>query len=159
MEQKLDTIIMLPRLIILLPLFFIIFTVVWVSVKKWSLFSEPVGFLVAVCVSVLCIMGLFNIGKTDSHTPVNIAAASLNDAASTQPDEQKINFILLPYAALAVSILLVFLFAMLLRAWSAMKKMFGPLSHRTDRAAMTNQPLMKSRHLWYPGEKIRTPKE
>ena len=159
MEQKLDTIIMLPSLIILLPLFFIIFTVVWVAVKKWSFFDEPVGFLVAVCVSVLCIIGIFNIGKADSHTPVNIAAASLNDAASTQPDKQKINFILLPYAALAVSILLVFLLAMLLRAWSAMKKLFGPLCHHTDKAATTHWTLMKSRHPRYPNKKIRIPKE
>ena len=130
--------------IIIVPIFLILFAVIWKAAKRSSIFPEPACFIVALCVSILCIIGMFNFDASGHAKSQEITSERQVEAVSESPGQQGHQIILLPYIALGVSILAMLLINMLVRAWAILKRffillrqnvtgIFAPLKKRSDR--------------------------
>ncbi len=124
---------------IILVIFVLLFAVIWNSLKRSSIFPENICFVIALCVSVLCIIGLFGLGKTKTRL-IKGPTSSLVKVAppvpltpAAEPNKKKINFILLPYAALAISILFALLLLMFQKGSSWMKNRRNSLKYWVDK--------------------------
>ena len=84
----------------LAAIFVMVFIVSLKSLKEFSLFSGPVAAVIAVCVSLLSVIGLTRAFSSE-RSP---GAAEGVDTVSPE-----LNFILLAYAALAVAVVILFL--------------------------------------------------
>ena len=122
-----------------IAVFVLLFTVIWNSLKRSSIFPENICFVIALCVSVLCIIGLFGLGKTKTRL-IKGPTSSLVKVAppvpltpAAEPNKKKINFILLPYAALAISILFALLLLMFQKGSSWMKNRRNSLKYWVDK--------------------------
>ena len=102
--------------IFLTAIFFVLSPVIYQTLKSSSMFESGVSFVLAICVSALCVMGL-------SH----FLAGSLE-------------VILLPYAALAVSLLLLGLLMFIIGAIKKYREYFFRDSYRGE----PERPLKKS---------------
>ena len=124
---------------IILVIFVLLFAVIWNSLKRSSIFPENICLVIALCVSVLCIIGLFGLGKTEARlikgprTFLVKDAPPVPSAPAAEPNKKKINFILLPYAALAISILFALLLLMFQKGSSWMKNRRNSLKYWVDK--------------------------
>jgi hypothetical protein len=119
--------------VLIATVFVLLFAVIWNTLKRSSIFPENICLVLAVCVSLLCIIGLFNPGQTKAKLMTG-NKFFIKDSPTTQPieltdqakpDKKKINFILLPYAALAISILFALILLMLQKGSAQLKKLMG----------------------------------
>ena len=92
--------------LIILPVFGLLFVVIWNALKSGSVFPEPACFVIALCVSALCVISVMEFFPQVHGNSQEIAAVSQEDAPSQQPQHRKFNFILLPYLALTLGFLL-----------------------------------------------------
>ena len=91
--------------LIILPVFGLLFTKIWDALNKHSSFSGSIGFVIALCVSMLCVISV--IGFFQQHEDSHEIAVAGKDGISLQDDSQhEVRFILLPYMALMMSFLL-----------------------------------------------------
>jgi len=136
--------------VFIVVIFVLLFAVIWNLLKRSSIIPENICLVLALCVSALCIIGLFDLGKTETKLITDTKTFLAKDTPPAPPtppaetDKKKINFILLPYAALAISILLAFILSMLLKTWSGIKGFFGSLRHRTDKRTIMTRRFTKS---------------
>ena len=84
----------------------IIFVPILKAVRKMGLFHKGTDVVVAICVCLLCLIGLANFFG-NAQTPRTPAAAP--------EKENTFLFILLPYAALAISLLIIMVFCFVVR--------------------------------------------
>lgn len=119
--------------------------------KRSSIFPENICLVLAICVSLLCIIGLFNQVQTKTKLIAGDKTFLIKDAptaqstqltARTEPDKKKINFILLPYAALAISILFALILLMLQKGSAELKKLMG-ISAKIKRNRNSNTVICK----------------
>ena len=92
--------------IIILPVFGLLFMTIWNALNKNSYFSESASFVIALCVSILCVISVIGIFPQEHEASQEIAIVSQGDASSQEPQQRKFHFILLPYLALMMSFLL-----------------------------------------------------
>jgi hypothetical protein len=91
--------------VVLVAVFLIVFVTTYQVLKKRRLFENPGAFVLAGCVALLSVLGLLPWTAASSPaSPENRPAAGHN---------VYVEFLLLPYAALAISILLVLLLSAL----------------------------------------------
>jgi hypothetical protein len=131
--------------IIILPIFALLFAVIWRAVKRISLFSERTGLVVAVAVTILCLISMFDFDLSTQSKSQGIGSDRQVVTKPANPEHQKREFILLPYLALGISILASFIFMLLYKAWATLKKSYlavrkkaKGIHHRSDRYARAN---------------------
>lgn len=86
--------------IVWLSVFAVLLTVVYEVLKKMQLFETTGNCVLAVCIALLSVLGLLRFTTASSSSP-----GTQSDAAH----HVSVDFILLPYAALALAIILIML--------------------------------------------------
>jgi hypothetical protein len=119
--------------IIILPIFALLFAVIWRAVKHISLFSERTGLIVAVAVTILCLISMFDFDLSTQSKSQGIGSDRQVETTPVNPQHQKREFILLPYLALGISILASFIFMLLYKAWATLKKSYWALCRNTKK--------------------------
>jgi hypothetical protein len=99
--------------IYVLPIFLLLFIVIWRSLKHYSFFRKPFDLIIALCVSVLCVVSLFTCYIPEQGLPYK------------QPSGHP--FVLLPLFVLAIMIILSFAVLILLTAITIIKRILVPL--------------------------------
>ena len=92
--------------IIILPVFVLLFAVIWNALKKSSIFPEPACFVIALCVAILCVVSVIEYFPQEHKNSQEVAAISQEDASPQKPQKRNFFFLLLPYLALTISFLL-----------------------------------------------------
>lgn len=88
-------------ILVLMAVFLIVLLVSFESLKKMSVFGQRTAFIIAICVSLLSILGLLRFMDTPKAAP---------QTAHNEPGFYiNLDFILLPYVALALAIILTLL--------------------------------------------------
>ena len=120
--------------ILIVPIFALSFAVIWQALKHSSMFPEPTCYIIALSVSVIVIISMFSIGVGNINAPQELEQVRQTEKAPTESDHQEHQFIMLPYLALGLSILAMFIVLMLARAWTVLKGFFKPFRRirRTD---------------------------
>ena len=112
--------------LIILPVFGLLFVVIWNALKGCSVFPEPACFVIALCVSILCVISVMEFFPQVHENSQVIAAVSQEDASSQEPQHRKFNFILLPYLALTLSFLLLLMLAKIAMLADGVNSFFKP---------------------------------
>lgn len=92
--------------IIILPVFGLLFMTIWNALNKHLYFSEFASLVIALCVSVLCVISVIEFFPQEHGNSQEIAVVCQEAASSQEPQQRKFHFILLPYLALMMSFLL-----------------------------------------------------
>ena len=100
-------------------IFLILFLAILEVLKKHSLFSGATLHILAVCVSLLSVIGIFRI-FVEAEGPSDVSGK-----------EDPFSFILLPYAAMGISILIILLIMFL-------RKTLGVRRERSERSAISD---------------------
>ena len=82
--------------IIILPVFVLLFSVIWNALKKSSIFPEPACFVIVLCVAILCVISVIEYFPQEHENSQEAAVISQEDASSQEPQQRKFHFILLP---------------------------------------------------------------
>lgn len=125
------TVIGIPIILIAVPIFVLLFTVISKTLQQRPLLGGNADVVLSLCVTALCVISVFRV------TPVPTAASSREPVAATvsenteeKSDRPLVEFILLPYAAL----LLTLPFVWLLKLFAGRKKDDDPrLHHQEDK--------------------------
>ena len=96
--------------IIILPVFVLLFMVIWNALKSSSIFPEPACFVIAICVSMLCVISVIEYFPQEHANSQEIVAVSQENAPLQEHQQRRFHFILLPYLALTLSFLLLLIF-------------------------------------------------
>ena len=92
--------------IIILPVFGLLFMVIWNALKSSSVFPKPACLVIALCVSILCVISVIEFFPQVQGSSQDIVAVSQENVPSQEPQQRRFHFILLPYLALTISLLL-----------------------------------------------------
>lgn len=76
------------------PIFVVLFVAILMALRQSSMFDKPTAVVVASCVAVLCLLGMFRVVVVPTS---GVVADAANDS------HPLLNTILLPYAAMALS--------------------------------------------------------
>jgi len=114
--------------ICVLPIFVLLFIVIWRTLNQHSFFREPFDLIIALCVSVLCIVSLFAFYIPEQGHSYN--------RPSGRP------FILLPFFVLAVMIILGFAILILRKAITLIKRILVTLYCSTQKMARFTDKLI-----------------
>lgn len=118
------TLIGIPILLIAVPIFALLFMVISKTLQQRPLLGGNADVVLSLCVAALCVISVFRVTpvpmSSSSQNPV--AATAIEDIAEEKPDRPLIEFILLPYAAL----LLTLPFVWLLKLFAGREKDHGP---------------------------------
>lgn len=100
-----------PMFIIAVPIFALLFTVISKTLQQRPLLGGNADVVLSVCVAALCVISVFRVSPvpTASSSQDPVAATANQDAAEEKPGRPLIEFILLPYAALLLTLPLVWL--------------------------------------------------
>ena len=106
-----STVIGVPMFIIAVPIFALLFTVISKTLQQRPLLGGNADVVLSVCVAALCVISVFRVSPvpTASSSQDPIAATANQDASEEKPGRPLIEFILLPYAALLLTLPLVWL--------------------------------------------------
>lgn len=88
-------------MLVLIAVFLIVLAVTFEALKQMSMFGQSTAFMVAVCVSLLSILGLVQL-----TTISEVSSQTTHDGHGLHVN---LDFILLPYAVLALAIILTLL--------------------------------------------------
>ena len=140
--------------IIILPVFGLLFTAIWNALNRRSCFSDVASFVIALCVSMLCVISIIGFFPQEHENAQEIAVVRQANVSSQEPQQHTFHFILLPYMALMMSFLLLLMIVKIgLLADGVVNGFFRP-SYRdkdklttTDRQKEKNQITKRSRHL------------
>ena len=86
--------------LIILPVFGLLFTKIWDALNKHSSFSGTISFVIALCVSMLCVISVIGFFQQDHEDSQEIAAVCEEGASLQKHQQHEVRFILLPYMAL-----------------------------------------------------------
>jgi len=109
--------------IIILPVFVLLFAVIWNALKKSSVFPDFLCFVIALCVSMLCVISVIEFFPQEHGTSQGIAA----------------HFILLPYLALTLSFLLLLILVKIAMLADGVKSFFKPSYSNRKKITATNR--------------------
>ncbi len=113
-----------PFLVALIAIGGIVFACSVVALRRAPIFGPASRVVVAACVAVLSVIGL--VGPRHS-------SKSPTDPDATAPTDSLITFLTLPYAALAISLVCLLIFAAFLKAYRRVRSHFQPnLSEHHD---------------------------
>ncbi len=103
------TVIGIPIILIAVLIFALLFTVISKNLQQRPLLGGNADIVLSLCVAALCVISVFRVTPVptapSSQDPV--AATANQDAAEEKSDRPLIEFILLPYAALLLTLPLV----------------------------------------------------
>ena len=105
------TVIGIPILLIAVPIFTLLFTVISKTLQQRPLLGGNADVVLSLCVAALCVISVFRVTpvpmSSSSQDPV--AATAIEDTVEEKSDRPLIEFILLPYAALLLTLPFVWL--------------------------------------------------
>jgi len=114
-----------------LPVFVLLFAVIWNALKKSSVFPDFLCFVIALCVSMLCVISVIEFFPQEHGTSQGIAAVSQENA--------QFHFILLPYLALTLSFLLLLILVKIAMLADGVKSFFKPSYSNRKKITATNR--------------------
>ena len=92
-----------PSLFVIVPIFIIVFLLVYISLRDAEFCGNTIAVILALCVTILGLIGLFgDPGVTVIESPPEIPP-------KTNTPEMNFKWLLLPYEALAISIIVILL--------------------------------------------------
>lgn len=97
--------------LIIVPVFGLLFTIIWDAINKH--FPGLAGFMIALCVSILCVVSVIDYFPREHESPQATTVAAQEDAPSQETEQHKSHSILLPYLALMMSFLLMLILLMI----------------------------------------------
>jgi len=113
--------------IIGIPIFLIIFLVIWTSLKSVSFLGKRGVFLISICVAILCLISMFDVmysvsglGLDGNNGVIRIVSSEEKPAVSSAIKPEKhdgFRFILLPYFVLLITVLGSLLIWLLAKVW------------------------------------------
>ena len=109
---------------IVIPIFIILFTIIRQVIKKSEILPEPFDLVVSVCVTLLCVMSMFELGASKPTQPPEKVIETQVETVPVNPRSNTVEIILLPYAVLGFSILLLLLVALLGKHKAKLRKLF-----------------------------------
>ena len=103
------TVIGIPMIFIAVPIFALLFTVIKKTLQQRPLLGGNADVVLSLCVAALCVISEFRVTPvpTSSSSQDPIAATAIEDTADEKSGRPLIEFILLPYAALLLTLPLV----------------------------------------------------
>ena len=114
----------IPMILIAVLIFALLFTVISKTLQQRPLLGGNADVVLSLCVAALCVISVFRVTPVptapSSQDPV--AATALEDTAKEKSDRPLIEFILLPYAALLLTLPFVWLL-----------KLFAPPKQSSDK--------------------------
>jgi len=121
------TVIGIPILLIAVPIFALLFTVISKTLQQRPLLGGNADVVLSLCVAALCVISVFRVTPVPTASPSQdpVAATAIEDTVEEKSDRPLIEFILLPYAAL----LLTLPFVWLLRLFAGRKEDDDPRLH------------------------------
>ena len=118
--------------IIILPVFGLLFMVIWNALKSSSIFPKPACFVIALCVSILCLISVIGFFP-------QVQGSSQEDASLQEPQQHRFHFILLPYMALTLSFLLLLIVTGIARFGDGRSNLFRPSYGKKKKITTTNR--------------------
>ncbi len=118
------TVIGIPILLIAVLIFALLFTVISKTLQQRPLLGGNADVVLSLCVAALCVISVFRVTPvpTASSSQDPMAATAIEDTTEDKSDRPLIEFILLPYAAL----LLTLPFVWLLKLFAGREKTHNP---------------------------------
>jgi len=98
-------------ILIAVPIFALLFTVISKTLQQRPLLGKNADVVLSLCVAALCVLSVFRVTPVPTASPSQdpIAATAIEDTTEDKSDRPLIEFILLPYAALLLTLPLVWL--------------------------------------------------
>lgn len=112
------TFIGIPSIIIVVPIFVMLFIVISKTLHKTPLLGGRADVILSFCVTALCVISVFRVtplSAASSHQE-SVVAVAPEDTKEEKSDRPLIEFILLPYAALLLTLPFVWLLKLLTSA-------------------------------------------
>ena len=135
--------------IIILPVFVLLFAVIWNALKKSSIFPDFLCFVIALCVTILCVISVTEFFPQEHGTSQRIAAVSQENAPLQEHQQHKFHFILLPYLTLTLSFLLLLMLAKIAMLADGVKSFFKPSYGNKKKIAATNRhKKIRKQNVW-----------
>lgn len=125
--------------IIILPVFGLLFMVIWNALKSGSVFPKPACFVIALCVSILCVISVIEFFPQVQGSSQEIAAVSQEDASSQEPQQRKFHFILLPYLTLVMSFILLLILIGIGKLVDGASNLLKPFYGKKNKVATTDR--------------------
>ena len=125
--------------IIILPVFVLLFAVIWNALKKSSIFPDFLCFVIALCVTILCVISVTEIFPQEHANSQEIAAVSQENAPLQEHQQRKFHFILLPYLALILSFLLLLMLVKIAMLADGVNSFFKPSYGNIKKIIETNR--------------------
>jgi hypothetical protein len=120
------------------PIFVVLFVAILMVLRQSSMFDKPTAVVLAFCVAVLCLIGMFRVVVVPTSGVVVDAA---NDSRPL------LNTILLPYAAMALALLLTLLYMLIAKVLGGRERILdrwkddlAPLRRPSGREALQAAP-------------------
>lgn len=115
-------------------IFVILFLIILNVLQQMSFFKGKTATIVALCISLLCILGL--------HQYFFVTTEIGEISENSENSGTELNIILLPYAALALAILLLIflLFAATIFRSDKLKKYFAQTERRIKKSSLSEEP-------------------
>jgi hypothetical protein len=112
------TVMGIPSILIAVPIFVLLFTVISKTLQQRPLLGGNADVVLSLCVAALCILSVFHVTPvpTASSSQESVAAAASEETTDDTPRRPLIEFILLPYAALLLTLPFVWLLKLLTSA-------------------------------------------
>ena len=122
--------------IIILPVFVLLFAVIWNTLKRSSIFPKPACFVIALCVAILCVISVIEYFPQEHENSQEVAAISQEDMSSQETQKRNFFFLLLPYLALMISFFLLLIVTEIAHLADGISSLFRP-SHINKNKPMT----------------------
>lgn len=147
--------------IIILPIFGLLFMTIWNALNKHSYFSEFASFMIALCVSMLCVLSVVGFFTQEHKSSQDVDVACQEETSSQYPQQNKFHNIYLPYMALMMSFLLLLVLLKIGLLADGINSFFGSSygkkdtttdqqkekRHKTQRSGFLSNELKKIRHI------------
>lgn len=125
--------------VIILPVFALLFTVIWNALNRHSNFSGSISLVIAVCVSILCVISVLGGVLQVSGSSQEPASVSQKDAYLEESQQHGFGMILLPYMALMMSFLLLLTLAKIGLLADGITSFFQTSRHDNERVAKASR--------------------
>jgi hypothetical protein len=131
----------------ILAVFVLLFMVIWNALKSSSIFPEPTCFVISLCVAALCILGVTNYFPKKHVNLQEVAVIAQEDVSLQEPQQRKFFFILLPYMALVISLLLFLIITLIAPLANGVSSLFRPsYGNNKDKIITTDRQKKKDKY-------------
>jgi len=130
----------------ILAVFVLLFMVIWNALKSSSIFPEPTCFVIALCVAALCILSVTNYFPQEHVNSQGVAAISEEDASLQEPHQRNFFFILLPYLALMISLLLLLIVTLIAPLANGVSSLLRPSYGNKDKIITIDRQKKKDKY-------------